>query len=84
MTIQYVTNIIIHGIHKHDCKPGGNAKMRSSPRHYGENHVWVDHCSLSNCEDWLSDAIMGSTVITLSNNYMTHHGKVMVLGHNET
>ncbi|KAF2598257.1 hypothetical protein F2Q68_00012622 [Brassica cretica] len=48
------------------------------------NHVWVDHCSLSNCEDWLSDAIMGSTVITLSNNYMTHHGKVMVLGHNET
>ena len=48
------------------------------------NHVWVDQCSLSNCEDWLSDAIMGSTVITLSNNYMTHHDKVMVLGHNET
>ncbi|KAF3557072.1 hypothetical protein F2Q69_00011606 [Brassica cretica] len=68
--------------------------MRSSPRHYrwrtisdgdgvsifGGNHVWVDHCSLSNCEDWLIDAIMGSTAITLSNNYMMHHDKVMLLG----
>ncbi|KAG2289128.1 hypothetical protein Bca52824_048732 [Brassica carinata] len=72
--------------------------MRSSPRHYrwrtisdgdgvsifGGNHVWVDHCSLSNCEDWLIDAIMGSTAITLSNNYMMHHDKVMLLGHSDT
>ncbi|KAJ4913100.1 putative pectate lyase 18 [Raphanus sativus] len=95
ITIQYVTNIIIHGIHIHDCKPGGNAMVRSSPRHYGwrtmsdgdgvsifgGSHVWVDHCSLSNCDDGLIDAIMGSTAITLSNNYMTHHDKVMLLGH---
>ena len=98
MTIQYVTNIIIHEIHKHDCKAGGNAKVRSSPRHYGwktisdgdsvsifgGNHVWVDQCSLSNCEDWLIDAIIGPTAITLSNNYMTHDDKVMVLGHSDT
>ena len=98
ITIQYVTNIIIHGIHIHDCKPGGNAMVRSSPRHYGwrtisdgdgvsifgGSHVWVDHCSLSNCEDGLIDAIMGSTAITLSNNYMTHHDKVMLLGHSDT
>ena len=98
MTIQYVTNIIIHRIHKHDCKPGGHAKVRSSLRQYGwrtildgdgvsifgGNHVWVDHCSLSNCEDWLIDAIMGPAAITLSNNYMTHDDKVMVLGHSDT
>lgn len=72
--------------------------VRSSPRHYGwrtisdgdgvsifgGSHVWVDHCSLSNCEDGLIDAIMGSTAITLSNNYMTHHDKVMLLGHSDT
>ncbi|KAF7805999.1 putative pectate lyase 5 [Senna tora] len=98
ITIQYVTNIIIHGINIHDCKQGGNAMVRSSPRHYGwrtvsdgdgvsifgGSHVWVDHCSLSNCNDGLIDAIHGSTAITISNNYMTHHDKVMLLGHSDS
>ncbi|KAK9113565.1 hypothetical protein Syun_020362 [Stephania yunnanensis] len=98
ITIQYVTNIIIHGVHIHDCVPGGNTDVRSSPRHYGwrtrsdgdgvsifgSSHVWVDHCSLSNCEDGLIDAIHGSTAITISNNYMTHHDKVMLLGHSDS
>ncbi|GFP99056.1 probable pectate lyase 5 [Phtheirospermum japonicum] len=35
ITIQYVTNIIIHGVHIHDCKQGGNAMVRDSTRHYG-------------------------------------------------
>ncbi|CAL9122412.1 unnamed protein product [Musa textilis] len=30
ITIQYVTNIIIHGVHIHDCKQGGNAYVRDS------------------------------------------------------
>ncbi|ONI08168.1 hypothetical protein PRUPE_5G161300 [Prunus persica] len=98
ITVQFVTNIIIHGLHIHDCKPGGNAMVRSSPEHYGwrtisdgdgvsifgGSHVWVDHCSLSNCKDGLVDAIHGSTAITISNNYMTHHDKVMLLGHSDS
>ncbi|KAL0918325.1 hypothetical protein M5K25_010327 [Dendrobium thyrsiflorum] len=35
LTIQFVTNVIIHGVHIHDCKPTGNAMVRSSPSHYG-------------------------------------------------
>ena len=98
ITIQYVTNIIIHGVNIHDCKQGGNTNVRDSPGHYGYrtisdgdgvsifggSHVWVDHCSLSNCNDGLIDAIRGSTAITISNNYMTHHNKVMLLGHSDT
>jgi len=94
ITMQYVTNIIIHGIHIHDCKRGGNALVRDSPSHYGwrtisdgdgisiftSSHIWVDHCSLSSCTDGLIDAIHGSTAITISNNYMTDHNKVMLLG----
>lgn len=93
-----MTNVIIHGIHIHDCKQGGNAMVRSSPQHYGwrtisdgdgvsifgGSHVWVDHCSLSKCVDGLIDAIMGSTAITISNNYMTQHDKVMLLGHSDS
>ncbi|GFS31255.1 pectin lyase-like superfamily protein [Actinidia rufa] len=89
------TNIIIHGIHIHDCKPGGYANISDSPRYSGRwtpsdddgisifasSQVWLDHCSLSNCHDGLIDAIHGSTAITISNNYMTHHDKVMLLGH---
>lgn len=98
ITIQFVTNIIIHGLNIHDCKRGGNAMVRDTPSHYGwrtvsdgdgvsifgGSHVWVDHCSLSSCTDGLIDAIHGSTAITISNNYMTHHDKVMLLGHSDT
>ena len=62
ITIHYVSNIIIHGIHIHDCKPTGNTNIRDSPHHSGfwtqsdgdgvsifnSKHIWVDHCSLSN------------------------------------
>ncbi|CAA7398984.1 unnamed protein product [Spirodela intermedia] len=98
ITIQFVTNIIIHGLHIHGCKPTGNAMVRSSPSHYGwrtmadgdaisifgSSHVWVDHCSLSNCADGLVDAVMGSTAITISNNYFTNHNEVMLLGHSDS
>ncbi|WOL14365.1 putative pectate lyase 18 [Canna indica] len=97
ITVQYVTNVIIHGLHIHDCKQGGNAYVRDSPGHYGWRtlsdgdgvsifggaHVWVDHCTLSNCRDGLIDAIHGSTAITISNNYLSHHDKVMLLGHSD-
>ncbi|KAG9149515.1 hypothetical protein Leryth_014293 [Lithospermum erythrorhizon] len=97
ITIQFVTNVIIHGLHIHDCKRTGNAMVRSSETHYGwrtmadgdaisifgSSHVWVDHNSLSNCPDGLIDAIMGSTAITISNNFFTHHNEVILLGHSD-
>ncbi|KAL2488064.1 putative pectate lyase 15 [Forsythia ovata] len=98
ITIQFVNNIIIHGLHIHDCKPTGNAMVRSSPSHYGwrtiadgdgisifgSSHIWIDHNSLSHCADGLIDAIMGSTAITISNNYFSHHNEVMLLGHSDS
>ncbi|KAE8724537.1 putative pectate lyase 22 [Hibiscus syriacus] len=98
ITIQSVSNIIIHGINIHGCKRGGNAYVRDSPSHYGwrtisdgdavlisrSSHIWVDHCSLSNCTNGLVNAIQGSTAITISSNYMTHHNKVMLLGHSDS
>ncbi|KAF5950610.1 hypothetical protein HYC85_012603 [Camellia sinensis] len=94
----FVTNVIIHGLNIHDCKPTGNAMVRSSPSHFGwrtmadgdgisifgSSHLWIDHNSLSNCADGLVDAIMGSTAITISNNYFTHHNEVMLLGHSDS
>ncbi|XP_051130099.1 probable pectate lyase 8 [Andrographis paniculata] len=98
ITIQFVTNVIVHGLHIHDCRPTGNAMVRSSPSHYGwrtmadgdaisifgSSHIWVDHNSLSNCADGLVDAVMGSNSITISNNYFTHHNEVMLLGHSDS
>nr|CAD1836034.1 unnamed protein product [Ananas comosus var. bracteatus] len=97
ITLQYVSHVIIHNIHVHDCVPAGDANVRSSPTHYGWRtrsdgdgislysavSVWVDHCSLSNCADGLVDAIMGSTAITVSNCYFARHNEVMLLGHSD-
>ncbi|KAK6128300.1 hypothetical protein DH2020_037955 [Rehmannia glutinosa] len=97
IAIHHATNIIIHGIHIHDCVKAGNAVIRDSPSHkgwwevsdgdgvsiFGGRDIWIDHCSVSNCNDGLIDAIHGSTAITISNNYFTHHDKVMLLGHSD-
>ncbi|CAH9122290.1 unnamed protein product [Cuscuta epithymum] len=92
ITIQFITNVIIHGLHVHDCKQTGNAMVRSSPSHFGwrtmadgdgisifgSSHVWIDHNSLSNCADGLVDAVMGSTALTISNNHFAHHNEDVV------
>ncbi|CAA7395930.1 unnamed protein product [Spirodela intermedia] len=98
ITVQYVTNVIIHGLNIHDCKQGGNTYVRDSPNHYGwrtlsdgdgvsifgGSHIWVDHNTLYNCQDGLVDAIHGSTAITISNNHFSRHDKVMLLGHSDS
>jgi pectate lyase len=97
ITLQYVSNVIIHNLHVHDCVPAGNANVRSSPTHAGwrtrsdgdgislfsAREVWVDHCALWRCADGLVDAIMGTTAVTLSNSYFAHHDEVMLLGHSD-
>ncbi|KDP30495.1 hypothetical protein JCGZ_16174 [Jatropha curcas] len=97
LTLQYVSHIIIHNIHIHNCKPSGNTVIAASPTHagwrgrsdgdgisiFGSQKIWIDHCSLSYCTDGLIDAIMGSTGITISNNYFSHHNEVMLLGHDD-
>lgn len=90
ITMQYVKNIIIHGLHIHDIKKSGGGMIRDSVNHvgvrtqsdgdgismFGATHVWIDHISLSNCDDGLVDAVEGSTAITISNCHLTHHNDV--------
>lgn len=97
ITIQNVSNIIIHGIFVHDCIPAGDTVITDRPGHYnlrgmsdgdgisifGGKDVWVDHCTLAKCRDGLIDAVYGSTGITISNNYMFDHNEVMLLGHHD-
>ncbi|XP_057417419.1 probable pectate lyase P59 [Lotus japonicus] len=94
ITMQYVKNIIIHGLHIHDIKKSGGGMIRDSVNHvgvrtqsdgdgismFGATHVWIDHISLSNCDDGLVDAVEGSTAITISNCHLTHHNDVMLFG----
>ncbi|KAJ8649368.1 hypothetical protein MRB53_002391 [Persea americana] len=94
ITMQYVKNIIIHGIHFHNIVPGSGGMIRDSVDHiglrgrsdgdaisiYGSTNIWVDHNSLSNCTDGLIDIIQESTAITISNNHLTYHNDVMLMG----
>ncbi|MCO5612979.1 hypothetical protein L7F22_067252 [Adiantum nelumboides] len=96
-TIQYVSNVIVHGLNIHHCTPGKAGMVMSSTAHtgyrqgsdgdgisiFGSRNIWVDHNALSACSDGLVDAIHGSTAITISNNVFTDHDKVMLLGHDD-
>jgi pectate lyase len=69
------SNVIIHGITIRGCKSDegdGIAVFRATD-------VWIDHCTLEACADGLIEVTGGSTRVTLSNNLMRNHGKVMLL-----
>ncbi|MCO5593823.1 hypothetical protein L7F22_047841 [Adiantum nelumboides] len=97
LTIQYVDNVIVHGLHIHDCRPGHGGRVRSSTDHigyrggsdgdaisvFGSKNIWIDHNTFASCADGLVDVIHGSTAVTISNNYFSNHNKVMLLGHND-
>ncbi|GAB4839956.1 hypothetical protein Ancab_020666 [Ancistrocladus abbreviatus] len=94
ITIQFVENIIIHGIRVHDIYSGEGGMIRDSVNHYGlrtrsdgdaisvfgSSRIWLDHLSLTRATDGLIDIIQGSTAITISNCHMTDHNDVMLLG----
>ncbi|KAM0948998.1 putative pectate lyase [Dioscorea sansibarensis] len=92
-----VSNVIIHGLHFHDCKtqspgavvaPGGRVMQLGgydgdAIRLVQASKVWIDHNTFSNSEDGLLDVTRGSTGITVSNNWFKDHDKVMLLGHDD-
>ncbi|KAK4779945.1 hypothetical protein SAY87_016051 [Trapa incisa] len=94
LTLQFIRNVIIHGIRIHNIVKGTGGMIRDSVDHvgmrtfsdgdgisiYGSSHIWVDHVSMSRCYDGLIDAIVGSTAITISNSHFTHHNEVMLFG----
>ena len=82
ITVKEVSNVIIHGLHIHDCRGGGSDG--DAIRVYASRNVWIDHNSLASCEDGLIDVSHASSLITISNNYFSHHNKVMLLGHSDS
>ncbi|CAM8909825.1 unnamed protein product [Rhodiola kirilowii] len=94
ITIQFVHNVIIHGLKIHDIVRGQGGLIRDSVNHFGlrtqsdgdgisvfgSSNVWFDHLSMRNCRDGLIDVTMGSTGVTISNCHFTKHNKVMLLG----
>ncbi|XP_039024852.1 pectate lyase-like [Hibiscus syriacus] len=97
ITLQFVHNVIIHNIHIHHIITCQGGLVRDSTEHFGlrtvadgdgisifgSSNIWLDHISMSECQDGLIDAIQGSTAITISNCHFTHHDHVILLGGSE-
>lgn len=91
------TNVIIHGLYIHDCKPQepgpvkgpGGEIMHLGPtdgdaiRIVSSSRIWIDHNTMYDSEDGLIDVTRGSTDITISNNWFRFQDKVMLLGHDD-
>ncbi|XP_048137070.1 pectate lyase-like [Rhodamnia argentea] len=94
ITIQFIKNVIIHGIRIHHIVRGSGGLVRDAVDHvglrtesdgdgisiFGSSNVWIDHVSMWACSDGLIDAIQGSTAITISNCHFTKHNEVMLFG----
>ncbi|XP_049346546.1 probable pectate lyase P59 [Solanum verrucosum] len=92
--LQYVKNVIIHGLRIHDIVVGSGGMIRDAMDHigqrtqsdgdgisiFGSSNIWVDHVSMWSCYDGLVDAVEGSTAVTISNSHFTDHNEVMLFG----
>jgi pectate lyase len=97
LTIQNQHNIIIHNLHIHDIKHTDGGNVAVSPNHFtprtradgdgvsifNGSNVWIDHISMSLCEDGMVDVVAASTAITISNCHLTNHNDVMLFGAND-
>ncbi|KAE9608069.1 putative pectate lyase [Lupinus albus] len=95
--IQIAHNACLMIFKIHDCKSqvpgkvvGPNGKVMSLGQVDGDairlvsaSKIWIDHNTLSNCEDGLLDVTRGSTNVTISNNRFKFQDKVMLLGHDD-
>lgn len=94
ITIQFIKNVIIHGVKIYNTVKKSGGLIRDAADHFGlrtesdgdgisifgAQDVWIDHVSMRNCQDGLIDAIFGSTAITLSNNHFTDHNEALLFG----
>ncbi|RDY05910.1 putative pectate lyase 7, partial [Mucuna pruriens] len=78
--MQYVNNVIIHGIHIKKIVPKDGDMIKDSYTHFGLMIRSDDHVSLFDSVDGLIDVIMDFIVITISNFHMTKHNDVMLFG----
>lgn len=90
--LQFVRNVIIHGLHMYDIVEGSGGMIRSKDDHVGirgrsdgdaisifrSSQIWVDHCSFASSYDGLIDVVAASTNVTISNCHFVKHDKVRV------
>ncbi|CAN6486476.1 unnamed protein product [Victoria cruziana] len=95
--LRHVNNVVVHGLRIHHCVAsnpgpviGPGMKIVDLGRSDGDaiamlasSKVWIDHNTLYACQDGLIDVTRGSTAITISNNWLRNHVKVMLLGHDD-
>nr|XP_043632673.1 probable pectate lyase P59 [Erigeron canadensis] len=92
--LQFVHNVIIHGLHMYDIVEGSGGMIRSKTDHVGirgrsdgdaisifkSSQVWVDHCSFASSYDGLIDIVAASTNVTISNCHFVKHDKALLFG----
>ncbi|CAA0814653.1 Pectin lyase-like superfamily protein [Striga hermonthica] len=95
--LRRVTDVIIHGLRIHNCVAQGPGPVLGPNRRVvnlgpvdgdairmlTSTRVWIDHNTLSDCQDGLIDVTRGSTEITITNNRFKLQNKVMLLGHDD-
>ncbi|KAJ8649921.1 hypothetical protein MRB53_002944 [Persea americana] len=97
ITLQFVDNVIIHGIYIHNIHSGHGGMIRDSVDHFGQRgrsdgdgisvfgatNIWIDHISMRQCTDGMIDLIEKTTAVTISNCHMTDHDEVMLMSAND-
>ncbi|MCW5894116.1 MAG: T9SS type A sorting domain-containing protein [Bacteroidetes bacterium] len=73
-------NIIVRNI-KFMNSPDDGINIQADDAPNTGNHIWIDHCTFTNCYDGALDVTHGAEYVTLSWNHFFNHDKTCLLGH---
>lgn len=76
-------NVIVRNI-KFMNAPDDGINIQANDVEGTGNHIWIDHCSFTNCYDGALDVTHTASYVTLSWNHFFKHDKASLQGHSDS
>ncbi|MDI6804735.1 MAG: T9SS type A sorting domain-containing protein [Bacteroidota bacterium] len=76
-------NVIVRNI-KFMNSPDDGINIQGDDVEGTGNHIWIDHCTFTNCYDGALDVTHTASYVTLSWNYFYKHDKACLQGHSDS
>jgi pectate lyase len=76
-------NVIVRNL-KIQNSPDDGINIQSDDTENGGHHIWIDHCTFTNCYDGALDVTHTTAYATFSWNYFYNHDKACLMGHSDS
>lgn len=76
-------NVIVRNVRIQNS-PDDGISLDANDNIANGHHIWIDHCTFTNCYDGALDITHGIPYVTVSWNYFFNHDKTSLVGHSDS